>query len=193
MGEIRNKRVLDVGCNAGIISSCIDASNEITAIDANKDAVELAKKLCPNVKYIVSDFFKEKLPTGRFDAVVLAHALPKDNYASEHEPTELLKLIWGWLVPGGTLYLTTPNADYPYYRKKGKTINHSKLLSLLKEQPWEFDTYPWNPISIYLSKAPFPEVNFYLLKLLMAKKAGPGRCVSFFAIARKPAKKSHGH
>jgi SAM-dependent methyltransferase len=182
LGSIRGKKVLDIGCNAGVITSCLDKSNTVTGIDLKEDALEIARELSPGFNFIQADFFAERLPENHFDAVVLAHVLPKDNYESVHEPEELLQIVWDSLKKGGIMYLTVTNAGCPRYR--GKKIDHKKLVELLSALPWQYEIYPWNPMFIP-GKLHFIPGIFNLFESLMRRKIGYGRCVSFFVKAKK--------
>ena len=48
-GELRNKKVLEIGCGDGRISSLLTAeSDSLVAIDPDENAIDIAKKYIPN-------------------------------------------------------------------------------------------------------------------------------------------------
>ena len=61
MGDIENKKVLDLGCGTGIFSvgACVLGAKKITGIDSDKEAIKIAKKYANENKlkidFIVQD------------------------------------------------------------------------------------------------------------------------------------------
>lgn len=100
------KRVLDVGAFNGQISAEFQrAGNEVTAMDASRQALEVAA--ARGIATIEADIAKPwptDLCAGSFDAVfageVLEHVIDTDFFLSQ---------CYSVLKPGGTLVLTTPN------------------------------------------------------------------------------------
>lgn len=83
--------------------------NDITCVEASSDAMEVAKKQCPeSVKFINSTFEEADLPK-KYDNIILTHVL-------EHldDPVKILKKINDeWLSEKGRFFLVCPNANAP--------------------------------------------------------------------------------
>jgi len=82
--------------------------DDITCVEASDEAVEIAKKEFPKVKFVNALFEKVKLPT-KYDNIVLTHVL-------EHidDPVLVLKRINDeWLSDNGRFFLVCPNANAP--------------------------------------------------------------------------------
>src|SRR5690606_38294189 len=58
--EIKNKKILDIGCNIGITLSFLDKSNELHGIEIDEYCVQEARKLNPNANIYQGSM--EKLP-----------------------------------------------------------------------------------------------------------------------------------
>ena len=104
-GEVRGRRLLDVGCGMGHLVYVAQARGwDALGIDTSGAAVRLAREL--GAQAIERDFFSDELSDARFDAVVLSELI-------EHvpDPGRFLRRAAMLLAPGGTLYLTTPNFD----------------------------------------------------------------------------------
>lgn len=182
--RIHDARVFDGACNAGIISSCLDASNEVLGVDINADVIEIARKLNPRATYLVGDLFDTSLRTEPFDVIILSNVLPKHDFSSEHEPKELIASIRDCLKPGGRLLLTTPNGENSYYRGKGK-ITRPELEALLQEG-WNAQIYGWNPFPIQAGHIlRYVPGVMKLLNWLMRRDIGAGRAVAFYVVATR--------
>ncbi len=185
LSELRGKKIIDLGCNCGVLDSCIDGSNEVLGVDINDEMLAIARSLNPGFKFSNADMFSLGASLGaQFDVVLASHVFPKNDYASSHEPSDLLDVAWKLLKPGGTLFLTTPNAENGYYRNK-KILTYEKLDAMMRTKAWKYEIFPWNPLSIYVQKLHAPG-SFALLEWLSQKKVGMRGAVSFFIVARKP-------
>lgn len=185
IAKLHNKRVLDAGCNVGVTTACLDASNEVVGIDLNEEAIAIAGGIAPSARFIVGDLFDASLRPGPFDAVVLANVLPRHDFASEHVPEELIASMHAALVPGGTLFLTTPNGGNPYYRGKGK-IDIAGLERLLGGGGWDLRIYGWNPFPIRAGHVlrHVPGILAFLA-WLMRQDIGTRRAVALYAVATR--------
>lgn len=143
--KLRNKKVLDVGCNVGIITHFMHSSNTIVGIDLNNAALEKARKLNPGATYKKQDMFKaHTIFKEKFDVIILSHILPKDNFPSDKFPEELLDVILPLLAKNGELYLSTPSVERCYNRKN-KFINRAYLEHLLQRYKLNYEIYNWCP------------------------------------------------
>jgi len=99
----QGKKVLDVGCYNGTISSLLAHGNEVHGVDLSEKAVELARQ--KGIEAYVSDA-EDKLPfpSAFFDVVfageVIEHTFDTDRFLEE---------IRRVMKPSGSLVLTTPN------------------------------------------------------------------------------------
>ena len=70
--DLRGKKILDLGCNAGILHAFIDSSNSLVGIDLDEEALEIARKLNKgkNFEYIKGDVRDESLYSARYDVII---------------------------------------------------------------------------------------------------------------------------
>jgi len=61
MGDIENKKVLDLGCGTGIFSvgACVLGAKKITGIDLDEDAIKIAKKYAKENKLKIDFIVKD--------------------------------------------------------------------------------------------------------------------------------------
>jgi SAM-dependent methyltransferase len=184
LSKIKNKKILELGCNAGIILNCLDKSNNITGIDINEKALQIAKKINPEIQILKKDMFNLSYKN-EFDVVILANVLPKHDFESNHEPEELISLAYSFLKDGGQFFLTIPNAANRYYKTRGKFVDYPYLKNLL-EGKFDYSIKGWNPFPIQLGRVlKYIPGIFSLLELQMAKGIRSGKCVAFYAEAVK--------
>jgi 2-polyprenyl-3-methyl-5-hydroxy-6-metoxy-1,4-benzoquinol methylase len=98
---------LELGCGTGLFTQMFAATGaQITAIDISPELVEAAKKLNPNVKFIVGRF--EDLPSApQYDAIIGSSVL------HHLELDEALKKSYQLLKPGGVMAFAEPNLLNP--------------------------------------------------------------------------------
>jgi 2-polyprenyl-3-methyl-5-hydroxy-6-metoxy-1,4-benzoquinol methylase len=97
------RRLLDVGCGEGqLVHTAQEAGWDAVGIDLAKDAIAVAQSF--GVACRVEDFFASSLEDQRFDVITMTELI-------EHvpDPARFLRRARELLVPGGLLYLTTPN------------------------------------------------------------------------------------
>ena len=190
MAEVHNKKILDVGCNIGVILNCADDSNIGEGFDMDSNAIAIAKKINSDFhlrsKFYVQDVFKSKIKKNSFDVLILSNVLPSFDYGG-YDFDDCKKFIdkcSGYIKKGGILYLTTPNGDNLYYKKKHK-IRYNELQGLLKKN-YDFDIAGWNPIPVQLGHILRYIPGWLLfLEFLMKKHFMEKRCVSFYVEAVK--------
>lgn len=170
ISKLHNKKILDIGCNIGIISSCADSTNEIIGIDLNEEAINTARQLNPNNTYLEQDLWKYK--NSQFDVVIFSNMIEMFPQA---ERKKLIQHISQYLKKGGTLYLTTPNRLNNFYKNSSNKLTiqavQESITPFFEIKQIQF----WNPISIYLHHlAKFPGAYTlikYLSKLINSKKS----------------------
>ena len=103
------QRVIDVGCGSGVISSFLGRSGaEVLGVDGNAAAIEFAtgKFAADNVRFelaLVDETFRPGWPAdGIYCLEVIEHV-----YAGQAR--RMLEVFHSLLVPGGKVFLTTPN------------------------------------------------------------------------------------
>lgn len=113
-----NKTVLDAGCWTGTIEKEVRSRKlpcEIVGIDLNKDALEVAKKNFPGLKFYqenLADPHKDFMRKykGYFDTVVFLDVLEHIPIGSE---VAVLKVLRNLLKPDGVVVLSTM-LDHPF-------------------------------------------------------------------------------
>jgi len=152
----QNKRVLDIGCYDGTISSLLTRGNdEVYGVDLSEKAVEFARQ--KGIEAYVADA-EDKLPfpSAFFDVVfageVIEHTFDTDRFLEETGRV---------MKPDGSLVLTTPNlaslgrrimlliGKNPFIEIsfKNEAAGHTKyfvkdtLFDLLKLHGFEIDTF----------------------------------------------------
>jgi len=104
-------KVLEVGCGPGNISKYLLSKNpelQITAIDASKNMIELAKRNNPTVQCIEMDARKINKLTDQYDAVICGFCMP---YLSPSDCKNLFANCKNRLINAGTLYLSFVEGD----------------------------------------------------------------------------------
>lgn len=126
--SMRNKRILDIGCNVGIMLSELDRSNLKVGIDLSQKALDIARELIPEASLSLADMYNLPYPDDFFDVVIFCGML-------EVPPWELkgkaLKEAHRVLRSEGVFLLTTPNRNYWAYRNNKNMINYEELKELL--------------------------------------------------------------
>ena len=164
LGDIRGKKVLDIGCEAGFVALKIlkKQPSDLYAVDIIEDAIKEFKEKLKNKKYntniILKKAYLQELPFKRdfFDIAVCTEVI-------EHAPNiakgfdEMARV----LKKGGLLFLTFPNEKlrrkvYPIAKLLGVNTDVEKDVTLFEYNPKEimrlvkknfiikkFDRLPW--------------------------------------------------
>ena len=105
----RGKKVLDVGCGDGYVSSVLVGDNEVFGLDISESAVKEARK--KGIKAFVSNLDGIPFPDKSFDAVLALDIL-------EHlfDPVFVLREVKRVLKDDGILLISVPNAANIYSR-----------------------------------------------------------------------------
>ena len=101
--ELKGARILDAGCGSGGIALALhDHGARVTAIDPDVNHIQKLRAMNTGIDFIRMNI--EELDSGDYQAVIL-------NDVLEHvtDPNRVLSICRDALVPGGYLYLVTPN------------------------------------------------------------------------------------
>lgn len=190
---IVNKRILDVGCNAGILLSEIPENNEKHGIDIDVNLVKKAKSLNKRANLILASMFYLPYKDNSFDVVICAHVVPYADFSvpegKEKElQNKMIREVHRVLKKDGMLLLTTPNKAY--YKAPTK-MSYEDLKKLL-EPYFDFKIFGWNPFPSFPYFLPtrvlmkIPRI-LQILGFLMDKKILLRKSKSFFIVAKKNA------
>lgn len=110
LGNVKGKRILDIGCGTGAISTILAKRGAIVfGIDISSMAIEFAKKRAfinnieDKVTFKEMSFYESKFPDGYFDLVVGMSAL---HHAQDKE--KLCKELWRVLKRNGRAVFNEP-------------------------------------------------------------------------------------
>ena len=103
--------VLELGCGTGIPTTRALAEHfDVTGIDIAARHVELARQNVPSAQFIHADMAALDFAPASFDAVAAFYSiihLPREEHAG------LLRVIAGWMRPGGLLVATRGTSAEP--------------------------------------------------------------------------------
>ncbi len=122
LGDLKGKRVADLGCGVGAISrwiaSYVGESGSVWGIDVSEAQIEQAKQLTEqqgikNIQYSVASAYKTGLPREAFDVAYCRFLL-----MHVREPERVLAEMYSLIKPGGWLVVedgdfTTPSCLPP--------------------------------------------------------------------------------
>jgi ubiquinone/menaquinone biosynthesis C-methylase UbiE len=115
-GDVRGKRVLDLGCGRGeVVRTCLERGARAVGLDFSYDALVLAQRILPSGKLNLIRADVQRLPfqNTSFD-LVFALDLVEHLYPAELD--RLLAEVYYVLAPGGRLIVhTMPNIWYYRY------------------------------------------------------------------------------
>ena len=99
-----NPIVLEVGCGTGWLGRRLEGHAEYVGLDLSPAAVEAARKLSPNHRFVAADFLDWVNPDEAFDVIVMIDTIAyfRDQNAALARAKDLLKA-------GGYLVVTTVN------------------------------------------------------------------------------------
>lgn len=107
-------KILDFGCGNGEYAlRMAGLGNDVVGVDFDEKALDLLRR--EGITAIQESETANMDWDGFFDHIALSHVI-------EHvsDPNALLRQLFGWLKPGGTLYLEAPGADATGLRIFGK-------------------------------------------------------------------------
>ena len=108
LGQIGGGRVLEVGCGNGGLTRLLAAqADEVTALDVSRPSLDELRALrLANVR-VVEALVERFEPDAAYDWIVLTEVV-------EHlrDPRSVIARCARWLVPGGSVLVTTPNGHW---------------------------------------------------------------------------------
>ncbi len=115
IGDVKNKKILDMGCATGYIGSELKMmGNYVVGVDISEPAVKQAREKLDEAyaMNIVGDW-PEEIKKRKFDLIIMAEIL-------EHvfDPANILKKAHSILAEGGEAIITTPNILAWHHRIK---------------------------------------------------------------------------
>ena len=165
LSSLSEARLLDVGCNAGVMLSEVPESNFRVGIDLSQEALWRARKLNPSVPLVVADMLVLPFKDSSFDVVLFCGML--EVLPREHKPNVLHEVV-RVLCSGGQLHLTTLNRRYPRYRNSASLVTKEELHKLLFPL-FHLDIKGFNP---------FPPFPYFLPNRLLAHVPGIWRILT---------------
>lgn len=104
--------ILEIACGPGMITRYLLnklPDLDILAIDTSPNMIQLAEKVCPQVKFSIMDARDINLLAQKFDAIVCGFCIP---YLNREECLELIKDVSLLLENGGVFYLSFIDGSY---------------------------------------------------------------------------------
>jgi|GEM_PF-1910864 SAM-dependent methyltransferase len=109
--DLRDMRVIDVGCGSGILMAEIDESNLKVGIDESMSRLQKGKEICPDGIFIRADILHLPFKDGSFDAIVLGNVIEIFK-----EKEKFLEQVGRTGRRGCRILATTPNREHWVYR-----------------------------------------------------------------------------
>lgn len=119
----RRGRLLDLGCGPGfLLKAAQDVGWAVAGADVSSFATGHARERFGIAHVTTGPLETVEFPDGSFDVVTLQHVI-------EHfrDPIRMVRRIKRWLVPGGLLWLETPDIDSGRARREGDRWVHIKV------------------------------------------------------------------
>jgi ubiquinone/menaquinone biosynthesis C-methylase UbiE len=151
-------KVVDLGCGSGIFSRALaDLGFSVTGVDLSSKQIDVARRDCTDVDFVVGDVECLPFEDGSYDGVLLSgllHHLP--------DPSKCVDEVHRVLRPGVTFSAFDPNRRNPFmwlYRDKsspcyssaGETENERPILA--EQLVGAFNDAGFDAASAYLSMA----------------------------------------
>lgn len=183
---IKDMKILDIGCNAGVVLSELDQSNFKVGLDKSSQALNIAKNLNKNALIIKGDMFDLPVKSSSFNIVISMGML---ELVKADDKLSCLKEINRVLKKGGKLIITTPNRHYLSLLEKRNRIDYASLKELFSYD-YEFEIYGFNPFPsfpFFLPNCIMERIPFiwHILTAMMINKVMLRYCRSFFVVASK--------
>lgn len=119
-------KVLDLGCGTGepIGEYFVEQGYEVIGVDASKKMLEIAKRRCSNIKFILADMRYLDLDE-RFDLIIVWHSF---FHLSPVDQRKMFPTFTDHLNNGGLLLFTSgPEAGEVWSNNGGENLYHSSL------------------------------------------------------------------
>jgi len=160
IGDISNKRILDIGCGRGEFANyCYEKGAEVVGVDYANDAINIARstfQTCENLKFICTDIMTMD-EDEKFDVVVMSDVI---EHIEQESLEQLFLKITQLLGNEGYLIIhTAPNKNYL------EIHYHNKVMALRSEGVY----LPLNPRSYYEELMHINEQSPYALRESLQK------------------------
>ncbi len=132
LGDIQKKRVIDLGCGAGIFSigACMLGAIDVYGIDIDKDAIAIARENANNAKcHINYDCMAVEETTGEWDTCIMN---PPFGSQTKHADLPFLDKA---LEVSEVIYSLHNSDTLPFLRKRIEEAGH--ILDLKKNYKFE--------------------------------------------------------
>ncbi len=144
LGDLNQKKILDIGCGKGYLLSVIPQDNEAFGIDVNETSLAEARSRNPTADIRHASMLELPFADGKFDVVYMANTLPHADFSmpGNRKADQELAVAEARRVlkKGGTFFLTTPN-NARYHSVKA---TYDELDALLKPH-FQYVIRGWNP------------------------------------------------
>ena len=137
LGDVRGKRVLELGCAAGLLTEQLaDRGADVLAVDREPRLVaHAAERLAGRAEVVVADLGRpfDQVPDGSMDAVAASLVL---HYLEDWGP--LLGELRRVLVPGGLLVFSLHHPITGWNRSEGTDYHRTETV----HEAWAWDGQP---------------------------------------------------
>lgn len=162
LSQIRDKKILDIGCSFGLMLSFLDKSNQLYGIDIDKCCIEKAKELNPDATFCCGTMEQLPYDDSSFDVIMMMAVIPYYDFKIKSDKDDFinktLNQIKRVLKSDGIIYIVTPNGDSVHYKGSTK-ISYQELLQILNRHNLSFSMQGWNSMSPILAGRMFEKVN----------------------------------
>ncbi|NTU74068.1 class I SAM-dependent methyltransferase [Candidatus Roizmanbacteria bacterium] len=161
LGDIRGKRVLDLGCGLGKHSKAFSKRGAIvTGIDVSENMLDICKKTCcTKGTFIRSSYEEVNFPAESFDIVNASLSIHYSNKLDK-----VFNNINKWLVPGGIFTFSVAHPLWYYSRiPEMEFTKPKKVWFYMTSYKLELYNY-YKPLSYYIDL--FNSHNFKFVKLI---------------------------
>ncbi|HUU27077.1 MAG TPA: class I SAM-dependent methyltransferase [archaeon] len=183
LSALRGRKILDVGCNAGIIASeVVAAGNDLVGLEVNLDSLVeyrslfkdldlVSKPVCGSWKDLM---FKEEI----FDLIILSWVLYYDQ--TDDKKRETIEKLRRLLKPGGSIYFVEANRLCPIQgRGLERYWSPGQARDFFVSQGFRVEEQlGWNPLPSLVFWLPL-EVKMRLPRTLLLCLYPPGRILHY--------------
>jgi len=167
-----NKTIIDLGCGAGVLLYNINKiakkynNCNVLGYDFSEEAILYARKLCPEVKFVIGDVVDTKFEDNTFD--IVASTMTIEHVDDEKFIEEVSRII----KPKGAFLLNTVmKTDRAWYYLKDKNgesvleLTHLREYTNTDELISKLEKYNFKPAFLETPRIKFSILDFILLRL----------------------------
>ena len=123
MGDVRGKRVLDLGCGVGFFGNmAAERGAWVTGLDFSASALQLAAEHHPGLELIRGDATRLPYASDSFDVVLLNDII---EHLADEPGRAMVQETFRVIKPGGVLVVDTDNDEWLMGRKGFKRLNEA--------------------------------------------------------------------